>query len=115
MTDNIIQSKTFNFAVRIINLYKFLVEEKKEYTLSKQLLRSGTSIGANTEAAIGGYSKKDFAAKLSIAYKEAHETHYWLRLLKETGYINDNEFISLIEDCDEILKIIFSMIRSTNE
>ncbi len=115
MKDNVILLKTFQFAVRIIKLYKYLVEEKKEFVLSKQLLKAGTSIGANTEEAIGGYSKKDFSAKLGIAYKEARETHYWLRLLKETDYITETEFQSLITDCEEILKILYSIMRTSNE
>ncbi|MFA6402949.1 MAG: four helix bundle protein [Salinivirgaceae bacterium] len=115
MKENVIQLKTFQFAVRIIKLYKYLVEEKKEFVLSKQILKAGTSIGANTEEAIGGYSKKDFTAKLGIAYKEARETNYWLRLLKETEYISESEFQSLITDCEEILKILFSIMRTSNE
>ena len=83
--DNIIQIKSFKFAVRIVKVYQHLTTEKKEYNLSKQLLRSGTSIGANIEEAIGGQSEKDFFAKLTIAYKEARETHYWIRLLEENG------------------------------
>ncbi len=84
MKENIIQIKSYAFAVRIVKVYKYLCEEKKEYVLSKQLLRSGTSIGANIEEAIGGQTDKDFFAKLNIAYKEAIETHYWIRLLNDT-------------------------------
>lgn len=80
-TDNIIRDKSFAFAIRVVNLYKYLCEEKKEFVLSKQLLRSGTSVGANVEEAIGGQSDKDFVSKLSIAYKEAREIIYWLKLL----------------------------------
>ena len=87
MKENIIQIKSYAFAVRIVKVYKYLCEEKKEYVLSKQLLRSGTSIGANIEEAIGGQTDKDFFAKLTIAYKEARETHYWIRLLTDTDYI----------------------------
>jgi four helix bundle protein len=78
--DNVIQTKSYNFAVRVVKLYKHLSQEKKEFVLSKHLLRSGTSIGANVEEAIGGQSRKDFFAKLTIAYKEARESHYWIRL-----------------------------------
>jgi four helix bundle protein len=85
-TNNIIQQKSFAFAIRIVNLYKFLTTEKKEYVLSKQLLRSGTSVGANIEESIGGQSEKDFISKISIAYKEARESMYWLKLLKATDY-----------------------------
>ena len=83
--DNVIQIKSYAFAVKIIKIYQFLANDKKEFVLSKQLLRSGTSIGANIEEAIGGQSSKDFYAKLTIAYKEARETHYWIRLLRDTN------------------------------
>jgi len=112
MKDNIIQTKTFEFAVRIINLYKFLSTEKKEFVVSKQVLRSGTSIGANVEEAIGGQSKNDFSAKLAIAYKEARETKYWLRLLYATGYIENQMFESLMNDMEEILRIIGSIQKT---
>ncbi|OIP86993.1 four helix bundle protein [Candidatus Shapirobacteria bacterium CG_4_8_14_3_um_filter_35_11] len=106
MKENIIQDKSFKFALQIINLYKNLIEIKKEYVLSKQVLRSGTSIGLNIEESIGGQSKNDFLAKISIAYKEARETMYWLKLLKESKYINEIEFNNLFNDLDEILKIL---------
>ena len=88
MKENIIQTKSFAFAIRIVNAYKYLQSEKKEFVLSKQMLRSGTSIGANVEEAIGGQSKKDFIAKISIAYKEARETKYWIKLLFATYYMD---------------------------
>ena len=91
MKDNIVQNKSYQFAIRIVKLYKYLCEEKKEFVLSKQLLRSGTSIGANIEEAIGGQSKKDFFAKLTIEYKEARETHYWIRLLTDTDYLTKEQ------------------------
>ena len=106
MKENIIQQKSYNFAIKIINIYKYLTETKKEYILSKQLLRSGTSIGANIEEALGGQSRKDFIAKLSIAYKEARETKYWLALLKESKYMTQPEFLSISNDCEEVLKIL---------
>jgi len=112
MKDNIIQKKSYQFAVRIVKLYKFLCDEKKEFVLSKQLLRSGTSIGANIEEAIGGQSEKDFFAKLTISYKEARETHYWLRLLTDTDYLTNNESESLINDVEELLKIIGSIQKT---
>ena len=112
MADNLILDKTYKFSVRIINLYKFIVKNNNEYILSKQILRSGTSIGANIEEAVGGITKKDFINKLHISYKEARETHYWLRLLNDTDYIDDKLFNSLINDCDEILKIIYSIIKT---
>lgn len=105
-TNNVIQEKSFAFAIRIVNLYKYLVAEKKEFVLSKQLLRSGTSIGANVEEAIGGASEKDFLNKLTISYKEARESIYWLKLLKTTDYISENDFQSLFNDAEEICKIL---------
>jgi len=110
--DNVIQIKSYDFAVRIVKLYKHLSQEKKEFVLSKQLLRSGTSIGANIEEAIGGQSRKDFFAKLTIAYKEARESHYWIRLLKDTDFLSNKESKSLITDIEEILKIIGSIQKT---
>lgn len=112
MKENIIAVKTYQFAIEIIGLYKELIA-KKEFVLSKQLLKSGTSIGANVEEAIGGFSKKDFRAKMSISYKEARETKYWLRLLKDTNYINKEEFDRLNNQIDAILKILFKIIESS--
>lgn len=109
---NIVQTKSYAFAIRIVNAYKYLIQEQNEYVLSKQLLRSGTSIGANIEEAIGGQSKKDFVAKLGIAYKEARETDYWLRILRNIGYLTAEQSQSLLQDSDELLKIIGS-IRKT--
>ncbi|APG65125.1 four helix bundle protein [Tenacibaculum todarodis] len=110
--DNVIQIKSYDFAVRVVKLYKHLSQEKKEFVLSKQLLRSGTSIGANVEEAIGGQSRKDFFAKLTIAYKEARESHYWIRLLKDTDFLSDKESESLLKDIEEILKIIGSIQKT---
>lgn len=112
MKENIIQIKRYDFAIRIVELYKFLSEEKKEFILSKQLLRSGTSIGANIEEAIGGQSRKDFFAKLSISYKEARETHYWIRLLTDTNYLTQEKSKSYLADVEEILKIIGSIQKT---
>jgi four helix bundle protein len=103
---NILIQKTYVFALRIVKLSQFLIQDKKESILSKQILRSGTSIGANTEESVGGQSKKDFISKLSIAYKEARETRYWLHLLQDAGYISFNQACSLLNDCEEILKIL---------
>lgn len=111
---NVVQEKSFGFAVRVVKLYKFLVEEKKEFTLSKQLLRSGTSVGANIEEALGGYSKKDFRAKMSISYKEIRETKYWLRLLKETDYITPPQFDSMHSEAEELAKMLFRIIQNSN-
>lgn len=110
---NIIVDKSKVFAVRIIRLYQYLQKEKAEYVLSKQLLRSGTSIGANIKEAIRGQSKADFAAKMSIALKEASETEYWLELLNETEYIDDKQFKSIYQDIQEILKLLVSIIKSS--
>jgi len=110
--DNVIQIKSYNFAIRIVELYKHLSTEKKEFVLSKQLLRSGTSIGANIEEAIGGQSRKDFYAKLTISYKEARESHYWIRLLKDTNYLSQEQYDSLIIDVEELLKIIGSIQKT---
>jgi four helix bundle protein len=111
MKYNIIQDKSYKFALRIINLYKWLCDEQKEYVMSKQLLRRGTSIGANIEESLGGISDADFKFKLSISYKEARETGYWLKLLKDSEYITDSMFDSIFTDCDEICKILFSIIQ----
>ncbi|MEO8209779.1 MAG: four helix bundle protein [bacterium] len=113
-SESIIQRKSYNFSIRIVRFYQYLIKEHKEYSLAKQILRSGTSIGANVEEASGGQSTRDFLYKLSIAYKEARETRYWLRILFDTNYINKNMFESLINDCEEILKII-SKIQTTTK
>ncbi len=112
MKENIIQWKSFELAIRIVKFYRYLSEEKKEFILSKQLVRSGTSIGANIEEAIGGYSEKDFLHKITISYKEARETLYWLKLLYATDYISQNEFNSLHDEIEEILKIISSIQKT---
>ena len=105
-TDNIIQQKSFAFAVRAVKLYKYLQEQKKEYILSKQFMRAATSVGANIEESIGGQSEKDFLSKLSIAYKEARESMYWLKLLNATDYLTENEATSMLIDAEELCKII---------
>jgi four helix bundle protein len=110
--DNVVQIKSYAFAVRIIKVFKYLSEQKKEFVLSKQLLRCGTSIGANIEEAIGGQSEKDFFAKLTISYKEARETHYWIKLLKDTDYLTVEEADSLLKDVDELLRIIGSIQKT---
>ncbi|OGF18927.1 four helix bundle protein [Candidatus Falkowbacteria bacterium RIFCSPLOWO2_02_FULL_45_15] len=106
MKENVVAIKSYAFALRIVNLYKYLVNEKHEYVLSKQILRSGTAIGANIEEAIGGQSNKDFVSKLSVAYKEARETRYWINLLRDTKYLKPNFAESLLVDCEEICRII---------
>jgi four helix bundle protein len=112
---NILQEKSFAFAVRIINLYKYLQNEKKEFVLSKQVLRSGTSIGANVEESIGGQSDKDFLAKLSISYKEVRETIYWIKLLFATDYITEEQKINIINDAEEICKILTRIILTMKQ
>ena len=109
---NVIVVKSKDFAIRIVKLYRYLNENKKEYVLSKQLLKSGTSIGANVKEAIRGQSKPDFYAKMNIALKEASETEYWLEILKETEYIDDVSFKSIYADCQEILKILMSITKT---
>ncbi|WP_378176486.1 four helix bundle protein [Aquimarina sp. SS2-1] len=111
--DNIIQIKSYDFALLCVKLFKKLTSERHEYILSKQVLRSSTSIGANIEEAIGGQSTKDFLSKMAISYKEARETHYWLRLLRDSNYLSQEESKSLIENCEELLKIIGSIQRTT--
>ncbi|MBW7675215.1 four helix bundle protein [Chryseobacterium chendengshani] len=106
MKDNIIQQKSYEFALKSVLLYKKIVIENKEYVLSKQFLRSSTSIGANIEETIGAQSERDFLSKISISYKEARETHYWLRLLKDSNYINHNDATEMLNLCEEILRII---------
>lgn len=111
--DNITYKKAYVFAIEIVNACKNLTQDKKEYVLSKQLLRSGTSIGANVAEANGGISNADFSAKISIGYKEALETKYWLSLLKDTGYINQDSYNSLFGKADELCKILFSILKKT--
>jgi len=112
MKDNIIKNKSFSFAVRVVRLYKYLCEEKKEYILSKQLLRSGTSVGAMVRESEFAESKKDFIHKMSISQKELNESIYWLELLKETDFITDSQFQNINDDSVEIMKIITSIIKS---
>jgi four helix bundle protein len=113
MEGNLICDKTVDFSGRIIRLYKYLLT-KNEYVLSRQILRCGTSIGANVEEAIGGQSRRDFYAKICIAYKEARETAYWLKVLKNGEYIDNKGFVSMFNDCDEICRILAKIKMSTN-
>ena len=115
MEKNIIEEKSFSFAVRIVKLYKRLCSDKHEFVLSKQLLRSGTSIGANIEEADGAQSKKDFLHKVSIAYKEARETSYWLRLLKDSKYLSETDANELLQKIDELCKIMVAIIKTTKQ
>ncbi len=111
---SIAYDKAYQFAIRIVKAYKYLVEQHKEFVLSKQLLRSGTSIGANLAEANSAISKADFSAKVSISYKECQETKYWLSLLKDTGYLEEKAFSSIYQDAEEIAKILYSILKSTN-
>lgn len=110
---NILKDKSYNFAIRIVKFYKFLKDEKREFILSKQVLRSVTSIGAMVEEALQGESKMDFIHKLSIANKEANETRYWIRLLKDTDFIEEKLSQSLINDLEELIKPLVSIIKTT--
>jgi four helix bundle protein len=113
MKENIVLMKSFKFAVRIVKLHLHLSKRLKEFELSAQVLRSGTSIGANIEEALGGVSRKDFANKLAVSYKEARETKYWIRLLHESGLIEKTLSVSLLGDCEELLKLLFTILQKT--
>lgn len=113
MSESITENKSFQFAVRIVNLYKYLTKEKNEYVLSKQLLRSGTSIGANVSEGERAQSKADFYAKMSIALKEANETYYWLKLLYATDYLIEKEFLSVENDINELISLLVSICKTT--
>lgn len=115
MKHSILKDKSKAFALRVIRLYKYLCEEKKEYILSKQLLRSGTSIGANIAEAFYGQSEADFVSKLSIAQKETGETMYWLELLHESEYLKQNEYDSIYSDAEELIKLLTSSIKTVKE
>ena len=114
MNDNTIIEKSLEFAVRIVNLYKYLNKEHSEYIMSKQLLRCGTSIGANTAEAQRGQSKADFAAKMNIALKEANETEYWLKLLYRTNFLTKEQYESIHADIQELISILVAICRASN-
>ena len=113
-SDNVVVDKSMDFSIRIVKLYKFLTENKREYVLSKQILRSGTSIGANVKEGVRGQSKADFISKMAIALKEASETEYWLELLYKTDYLNENQYNSINSDCEELIKILMSIVKTSN-
>ncbi len=113
MKENVVKNKSFELAIRIVNLYRFLCEQKQEYVLSKQLLRSGTSVGANIREAEHAQSKADFIHKMSIAQKEINESIYWLELLKATHYLQEEQFNSINQDAEEIIKLITSIIKTS--
>lgn len=110
---NVILEKSKAFAVRIVKLYKHLSESQREFILSKQVVRSGTSIGANVREATQGFSRKDFTAKMSIALKEAVETEYWLELLYETEYLTKPEYDSMQRDCGEVARLLTAIVKNT--
>lgn len=111
--DNVIKEKSFDFALRIVKLYKHLTSSKNEYIMSKQLLRSGTSIGANVSEAVQAQTKPDFLAKMNIALKEASETEYWLKLLLASKYLTNDEFKSVNDDCSELLRLLVSIVKTS--
>jgi four helix bundle protein len=113
MKDNLIVNKSYAFALKIIRAHLYLVREQREYILSRQLLRSGTSIGANVEEAVGGQSRADFLSKISIAYKEARETKYWLKLLRDSNLLPEQMAEDLLNDCEELCRIIGSIQITT--
>ena len=115
MSDSIVFEKSKRFAIRIVKLYKYLCDEKKEVVLSKQLLRSGTSIGANIAESNSAFSKKDFLAKMYIAFKECSESKYWLELLHETDYLTQSEFDSINADCTELQKLLSSITKTLKD
>lgn len=112
---SILEQKSFQFAIRIVNLCKHLRNTKKEYTLSKQLLRSGTSIGANVAEARQAQSKADFISKLSIALKETTESKYWIRLISATGYLSEREYSSIVSDCIELEKMLVTSVKTSKD
>jgi four helix bundle protein len=113
MKENVIKLKSFDFALRIVKLYQFLCEQKREFVMSKQLLRSGTSIGANIREAEHAESKADFIHKMSISLKEANETAYWIELLYKSNFIENSHFISINSDLEELLKLLTAIIKSS--
>jgi len=115
MKNNVVKDKSYAFALRVIKAYKFLSDEKREFVLSKQMLRSGTAIGALVREAEHAQSKADFISKMNIALKEANETEYWLMLLKDSDFIDDKSFISIHQDCAEVIKLLISIVRTTKE
>jgi four helix bundle protein len=112
MSKSIVREKSRSFAIRVIRLYKYLTDEKKEYVMSKQLLRSGTSIGANLAEQEFAISEADYLSKTSISLKEAAESAYWLNLLHETEYLTDNEYININADCNELIKMLVASVKS---
>lgn len=112
MAENVIETKTYAFALEIVKLSRDLMRRSNEFIIARQLLRSGTSIGANTAEAIAAYSKKDFAMKLGIAFKEANETRFWLRLIQDSGFVTQEENEKYLRDIDEIIRILGSILKT---
>ena len=115
MKESVLRDKSYAFAIRVVNLCRYLCDEKKEFVLSKQLLRSGTAIAALIREAEFGQSKADFTSKMSIALKEANETGYWLNLLKDTDYMNDKMFASISADCLELIKLLVATVKTAKK
>ena len=113
--ENVVEDKSFRFAIRIVRLYQYLRVSKKEFVLSKQLLRSGTSIGANIAEAQQAQSRADFVSKINIALKEAAETEYWLRLLRATDFLEEHEFLSVFNDCVQVKKLLVSIVKTSRK
>jgi four helix bundle protein len=113
--DNLIINKSYNFALEIIKINRYLIQDKKEFVLSKQLLRSGTSIGANAEEATAAISKKEFIAKLQISYKEARETRYWIRLLRDSQILELDKVENILPKCEEIIRILNAILQSSKD
>ena len=111
--ENIVEPKSYAFALRCIELYKYLIADKKEFILSKQLIRSGTAIGALIKEAEHAQSKADFLNKMNISLKEANETEYWLMLLKDSQYLSEKEFNSINKDCDELIRLLITIVKTT--
>ncbi len=114
-TNNVVADKSFLFAIRVVRLYQHLIRNKHEYVLSKQVLKSGTSVGANIREALRGQSRQDFVAKMNISLKEISETGYWIELLHKTNYITDKEFQSIFSDCQELGKLLTRIVKTTRE
>ena len=115
MGENVVLIKSKTFAIRVVKLYQWMTECRKEFVLVKQLLRSGTSIGANIREAHHAQSKREFVAKMNIALKEAAETEYWLELLHESGYLNKTEFDSIYADCVELNRLLVAIVKTTTQ
>ena len=115
MKDNVILDKSMKFAIRIVKLCRYLQENKHEYIMSKQLIRCGTSVGANVHEAIYGQSRRDFLSKMYVSFKEATETEYWIMLLANTNYLSELQSKSILDDCVEIKKILTSIIKTTKD